>query len=541
LFRLVIADDEHRVCQLIQNIIPWNDYQVQVSGTAYNGIDALRLIQEVQPDIVITDIRMPGYDGITLIGKSKALYPDISFIIVSGYRDFEYAQSALKFGADDYLLKPISGEEIKRIIMKVLAKKMEQEEKYQHENRLQSELLKSRETLRKQFAKDLIDRECRVDKDALSDIQDRYLIRFQSPYFQVLIVRLDNLEPLQDYEPDRVIDTIREKVEITASACLEGLVHDVFCTFTSFSIVYILNTKEKNGLSYRDEEELFEAASQKLTEYGKWKVSICIGRPVHAFERLSDSYSDALLALRQRIFHVGRKIYHWNYVSDLEKELLKFDLSGFEKRITTILGNEDISQIKNDLKEFFSSTPIFHRIFNPDTLQYLCTYVTDSVIKKLQAMGSDEEPVLSVRKKAGFILDVSCSIELLFTRLIHLYVQVLEDTLTSKRIQAYKPIRIAIEYIEKHHAESIDLNLVAKEAGFNPIYFSSLFKKETGINFKDYIQQKRIETAKELLLSSNQTILAISEKVGYKDVRYFSKIFTKIVGIKPHMYRKIYG
>ena len=87
--KLIIVDDEHRVCQLIENLLPWHSYGIEVAGKAYNGIDAFQLVQDVHPDIVITDIRMPGYDGIALIEKSREIDPSISFIIVSGYRDFE--------------------------------------------------------------------------------------------------------------------------------------------------------------------------------------------------------------------------------------------------------------------------------------------------------------------------------------------------------------------------------------------------------------------------------------------------------------------
>ena len=139
--KLIIADDEPRVCQLIENILPWRDYSIEISGKAYNGIDAFHLIQDKLPDIVITDIRMPGYNGITLIEKCSKINPDISFIIISGYRDFEYAQSALKFGAEDYLLKPVSKEELEQIIRKVIEKKTQKNQKSKIKEDMQEFLL----------------------------------------------------------------------------------------------------------------------------------------------------------------------------------------------------------------------------------------------------------------------------------------------------------------------------------------------------------------------------------------------------------------
>ena len=115
------------------------------------------------------------------------------------------------------------------------------------------------------------------------------------------------------------------------------------------------------------------------------------------------------------------------------------------------------------------------------------------------------------------------------------------EVYTNKKAQDYKPIRIVKEYIESHYQDTINLRSVAKEAGLNPVYLGALFKKETGINFKDYLISIRIDKAKELLLNTDETIKAIADHVGYKDVRYFSKLFMKTVGLTPNEYRKVYG
>ena len=153
----------------------------------------------------------------------------------------------------------------------------------------------------------------------------------------------------------------------------------------------------------------------------------------------------------------------------------------------------------------------------------------------------DEAFIDNLKSETDRILSNAGSIKSLSSLLADLYCTTLESLFSLKRVKDYRPIRIAKQYIDNHYAENIDLITVANEAGFNPAYFSSLFKKETGINFKEYLLNKRVETAKDLLISGNDTIMLISQKVGYRDVRYFSKIFTKTVGIKPNMYRKIYG
>ena len=125
--RVIIADDEPKVLLLIRNLIQWEELGLELVATANDGISALDLIEELHPDIVITDIRMPGYDGIELIERAKALDSRIDFIIISGYRHFNYAQKAIRFGVEDYLLKPLKALEINQTLRKMTEKYKERD------------------------------------------------------------------------------------------------------------------------------------------------------------------------------------------------------------------------------------------------------------------------------------------------------------------------------------------------------------------------------------------------------------------------------
>lgn len=110
MLRVVLADDENKVILLMQKLIDWEALGYEIAGTANDGLRALELVREKQPHLLITDVRMPGCDGIELIQRAKALQPKLHFIVISGYRKFEYAQNALKYGVEDYLLKPLKQE-----------------------------------------------------------------------------------------------------------------------------------------------------------------------------------------------------------------------------------------------------------------------------------------------------------------------------------------------------------------------------------------------------------------------------------------------
>ena len=125
MLKVIIADDEPKVNLLLQKIVDWEKLGYQIAGTANDGERALQLIEEEKPDVLMTDIRMPGVDGMELIRRAKELRPDLVFIVVSGYRQFEYAQTALKYGVTDYLLKPVNAEELTQLLIRI----REEEEK----------------------------------------------------------------------------------------------------------------------------------------------------------------------------------------------------------------------------------------------------------------------------------------------------------------------------------------------------------------------------------------------------------------------------
>ncbi len=111
MLKVLIADDEKNICYMIQKLIPWADYGMEIIGLVHNGVDAVRVVEEQRPDIIISDIRMPGYDGLELVQKTHDLGVSADFVIISGYKQFEYAHKALNLGVEHYLLKPIDKKE----------------------------------------------------------------------------------------------------------------------------------------------------------------------------------------------------------------------------------------------------------------------------------------------------------------------------------------------------------------------------------------------------------------------------------------------
>lgn len=191
--KVVIVDDEERICQLIQALINWEEMGLQVEGMAHNGIDACEVVRKVRPDILITDIRMPGCSGLELIEKVKKTCPELEIIVISGYAHFEYAQQAIKFGVGHYLLKPINRAELTETLEKLKQRIRERRESERDKEVLIQKAQKNESHMRSEFVLALFDGN--VEKDmgnVLPEIlEETYHIYLKPGILQAFCLKMD--------------------------------------------------------------------------------------------------------------------------------------------------------------------------------------------------------------------------------------------------------------------------------------------------------------------------------------------------------------
>lgn len=186
MLKAIIADDEQKICQLIQKLIKWDEIGIEIVGTANNGLDAFELIFKHQPDIVITDIRMPGLNGLELIKKVKEHHLSPSFIIISGYRHFEYAHNALKYGVEDYLLKPIKKDELVATLVKISEHILLTSGRLENELRMKSILANNRDRLRQHFISSIVLESEKNTDLKMENINEEYQFKFIKGCFETL-------------------------------------------------------------------------------------------------------------------------------------------------------------------------------------------------------------------------------------------------------------------------------------------------------------------------------------------------------------------
>ena len=188
MIRVLVADDEEKVCQLICKLIHWEELEMKLVGTASNGIGSLQMIEAEHPDLVLTDIRMPGYDGMELLKRARIQNPDMEFIIISGYSHFEYAQTAIRYGVSDYILKPVNEEALNATLQKVRQRYMEHqvltEKNLEQKKQQVLDQARVRETL-------WMDLEYARIPQNMEALNEKYWYHFQEGKFRTFLIQAD--------------------------------------------------------------------------------------------------------------------------------------------------------------------------------------------------------------------------------------------------------------------------------------------------------------------------------------------------------------
>ena len=533
MIRVLIADDEMRVCRLIENLVDWHTLDMEVVGTAHNGIEALEKIRQKSPDLVITDIRMPGCDGLKLIGQAKQINPHISFIIVSGYRHFEYAQSAIKYGVCDYLLKPIKKEELLSTLEKMRTNYLIRTERISEEERLQMRLKNDNNRLRSRFFSDCILGNKEIPDD-LSLLQAEYHLNFQPGLFSALIVKIDWETGAPSAQELQVLCAKTEVIlQDLADTC-----QDSACFLNGSRIYIIINyAPEREEAVYKALHAVMERLLAQKPAFPNTLFTIAVGSQHDASSMLRHSAEKAAIALGERLTTFAGRII--KYETAMEKRRRDdWVLAELNRAMTPAVEILDSEKLERAIDRFADNLKR-EKVRGGELFWFVIEgYSRYLVLLQNQQMMNEDVPRLMEEFRAG--ADLCATGEQLLRYFTDKTVSRILDLTESRENEESRPIRQAKEYILTHYMYPLTLEEVSCVAGFNPSYFSTFFKKKCGSGFLEYLSEVRVNKAKELLRTTDLGVAEISEKVGYADARHFTSIFKKLTGIKPTEFRKLY-
>ncbi len=539
--RVLIADDEPKVLLLIRSLIEWEHLGLELVATASDGISALSSIAEHRPDIVITDIRMPGYDGIELIGRAKELNPAIDFIIISGYRHFDYAQKAIRFGVEDYLLKPLKAFEINQTLRKMIEKYRARDLARVREERFAVRLEKDARMLHEHFMVTLLEANDGDSRDSLAlgldEINHEFATAFRPGEFQAFVVKADiHIDSLganvRRLLIEKTVGAIRDAVTDHCHACL---LHP-----DERGVFGLLNFDEQQKKALRKSLVAVIDELQSRSEiFDRIKVSVGLGRQSDDIRDMPLSCRDAELAVLNRLIQGTGRIIERLPEGSGDTLVAQLVTSDVRKRLLQAVEILDVSELTAAIDEIAQRASGCEGITGKAVLALFdeCAQILRFGLK---IQGVVDERVEGMQQAVSEKLSMCHSQRDVFHLLAEYSSNLVEHVAALKKSESARPIREAQKFIQNNFAKPIGLESVSEQAGFNPTYFSLLFKKETGMNFLEYLTDVRIREAKRLLSDPRKTIADVAAEVGYNDVKHFSRVFTRSTGIHPSKYRKLY-
>lgn len=529
MFKVIIADDEARLCRLVQMLADWDALNMEVVGTASNGLEALSLIEALSPDILITDIRMPGCDGLKLIEKAKLVAPDLEIVIISGYAQFEYAQTAIRQGVGGYLLKPIKKDALMATLGDISTRLHARSASETAMEHLQQDTRRSRVLLRSRLVEDLLHKTYAANSFAA--LERDYGFPAQDGLMQAFIIKADySLEQISEFS----LNHAKKKTEELFSSFLLPMSYSGTLYFLDAGAYGILN------YALEQHDEVRRALRQCLNEleaqkflFGNMDFSLAVGNAVNHPEGLPVSMQEARSAISDRLVEgTGRLL---EFVAPAPADTHRQLLDKYHRAIHHTAETLNVDEARQATEELARAVLLLSDIRGSEILE-LCMAAGRMFILSINAR--EEERLMQELSQR---YDLCSSAQKLFDCLAAFQREQIDAVEAARESENIRPIRIAKQYIQKHFNEPITLEDVCAATGFSTSYFSAMFKKETGEGFSKYLTRIRIERAKALLQETNLSIAEICTQVGYSDLKHFTGTFKKITNLNPSQYRKLYG
>lgn len=504
MLNLLIIDDEESVREALKSIIKWEEYGFKICGEAENGIDGLNMIIDLNPDLVIADIRMPGLDGLQMIKVMKEKGLECKVIILTGCSEFQYARQSIELGVASYLLKPIDEEELIAQIKKIHKSMLE-------EKRIKDYLTDSIFSSGDKLIESLIS----GHPDDVIITKANKLYNFDLPWktYQVLLIDLDGTVPME------------KNLRANLKKALNNIVPNSWHTFENDGKIGVLLKDVNLDLNTRQLENIRKAAQ------GSPGIDtvIAVGPCVTEIDKISLSYKYAFDLLKNKFIWGSKKIvlYNKDIIDDLYIQHQEIDTEYIIEKlyITIDINNkENISSLLRELSRNFLTQSSTEESIK---LNFIKAYIT--IINKL---------MLS-KKSLGAYSQID---SMYGKRNLDELMQYIEDRLTAisdeiSNINADTPIKKIIDFINRNYCQDIRIENLAQIFGYSSTYLGQLFKNYTGMYFNTYLETKRIEKAKQFLKEGFK-VYQVVEKVGYHDLDYFSNKFKKYVGVTPSAFKE---
>jgi two-component system, response regulator YesN len=525
---LLVVDDEEITREGIVQALPWSELGIHQIQQSDDGINALRIVEKFQPDIILTDVRMPRMDGIQLSYKLKKLYPHCAIIFMSGYSDKEYLKAAIRLEAVDYVDKPIILVELKAAMEKAIAR-LRSTQILEHTKHVAETYVKvGIPLLRSKLAISLLNKN--INPHLM--IEQAKAASIELPldgFYNTILVRFH----INENKTAEHLSSMKEIVSTTfENSCQMHKINGISAFKDDDCLILHLfaPTTNKHLLTQDKLLKLLKIITVSLENLFTFVISV--GNPIHGLANIQDSYASAISGLERAFFKENHSILFYENSSippyGLDSTMIKHftELINEERQETSIFF---IKTLTSTLRRH-ENTPINNvKDFFYNILLELCNIAHQKGVDLFQH-NITKNHIWEIFLKLNTLSEIE---ELLMEKLNYFFEALKQKYKNSSLIDKIN------KYIEGHYTDpDLSINKISEHVHFAPTYICSIFKLKTDKTINQYITEYRIGKSKEYLMDPGIKVSEIASKVGCRDSGYFTKLFRKTAGTTPTEYRE---
>ena len=541
MLKIFLAEDEVIVRETIKRMIPWENLGFELVGEAADGEMALPLLLRQKPDLLITDIKMPFMDGLTLAKVAKKEIPGLKVVILSGYDDFNYAKQAINIGVEDYLLKPITKNALIERLTEIRSRYEHEKTQKEYYEKFHREMQAYEKNSSRDFFEALVSGS--MDMMEIYRRSEKLGLDIVAEAYNVLIFTM-NCEEDFSGQREGYSEWEAESLELLEEFFSENTSAMLFrCNIFSYGVL-IKGQKETIGENTRSCVSEIQRILDRKEQKRQWFVAA--GEPVERLSQIQKSYYSASRAFSQRYLY-DENILYYDEMASMEKKNVTEDDSTYLQKVDVnalnpvilqkFLSNGLLEETENFVKDYFyaiGQEPLESLVFR----NYVTLNVRFSVMSFLKEIGCDTR-TLEQEDTEDVLSESSKRLEnaIAYAKKIISQAIALRDQNSGNKNRSI--LKTAVDFIDSHYMEEdMSLNKAANAANVSANHFSALFSQNMGQTFIEYLTNLRMNKAKEYLRCTSMRSSEIAGEIGYKDAHYFSYLFKKTQGMTPSDYRK---
>lgn len=528
--RVLICGIKQIIAETIRDYIDWKKLGLTFSGIADANLLNPNAVLLENPEIVITGIRVPTFDGLQLVERARRAELKTKFIIVSNFQSFDYVQTALRYDVSDYLLLPLDARELNISLMRVKHSIMEEGQSYGY---IRYELDQAKRQIRQELLRAVL--ACCPTHNFYT-VEDDFLKEIKDNEYAFWTMKFDSDLPLEERLP--IMETAMKRVHFEVDKFLEPQnIHYTTVRYINNIQILLCAPRLSNDPDrlHNLARDLFTILSNIIGDYPGFHGTLAMGPCMRGKGTLEEAVVREMCATRSRAILGSNQIILPQNMPLIEEtyKLNEEEKTSFQNLIDCC----DVEGLLSFVQMIFDNSLLLKE--RPFMLIRIARDILDRFIHIVKNTRTNVN-IEQINKLFNIHVDYMWSVEYILDTLRMCFNTYFDDISKDSSIATNQYMKTIKQYVSEHFCRKCSLDAIANEVHLNPSYLSWLFKKEMGITFSQYVQFSRIDLCKKLLSETDETVQTIAEQVGYNDIKYFRKLFRAATNMTPHEYRKLY-